>query len=87
MDMAIDSAGQDQEARSVDFGSGARQILGKGDYAAAFYAHVAFADIGRRDDRSATNDKIKLHVPLPPISSGPTQDSCNLRQGPSGVAK
>ena len=69
MDMAVDSAGQDEEARSVDLGGGAWQIFGEGDDAAIFHAHVAFADIARCGDRSAANNQIKLHVPLPPISS------------------
>jgi hypothetical protein len=61
MDMAVDSAGQDQQARSVDLGSGARKILRQRDDTAVFDAHVAFAHVGGGDDRSAANDQIKLH--------------------------
>jgi hypothetical protein len=61
MDMAVDSAGQDQQARSVDLGGGARQIFGKRDDAAIFDAYVAFANVSGGDDRSAPNDQIQVH--------------------------
>ena len=61
MDVAVDSAGQDQKARSVDLGGGARQIVGERDDAAVLDADVAFADVGRGGDGPAANDQIKLH--------------------------
>ena len=61
MDVAVDAAGQNQKARSVDLGSGARQVVGERDDAAVFHADVAFADVSGGDDRSAANDQIKLH--------------------------
>ena len=80
MDVAVDPAGQDQKAGSVDLGGRARQIVGERDNAALLDADVAFADVGGGDDGPAANDDIKLHVSLPPISSQLTQESCNLRQ-------
>jgi hypothetical protein len=61
MDVAVDSAGQDQEAGSVDFGGGARQVFGERDDPAAFHADIAFADVGGGDHCSAANDQIKFH--------------------------
>jgi hypothetical protein len=68
MDMAVDSAGQDQQARSVDLGSGARQVLRQGDDTAVLDAHIAFAHVGGGDHRSTANDQIKLHSHYPLLS-------------------
>jgi hypothetical protein len=61
MDVAVDSAGQHQEPRSVDLGSGARQIVRERDDPAVLHANVAFADVGGGGDGSPANDQIKLH--------------------------
>ena len=64
MDMAVDAARQNQEARRVDLGRGARQFVGQGGDAAVLDADVAFADVGRGDHGSAPNDKIEFHCRL-----------------------
>ena len=61
MDVAVDSAGQNQQARSVDLGGGAWQIVCERDDAAVFHANVAFADVSGGDNRSAADNQIKLH--------------------------
>ena len=61
MDVAVDAAGEHQEARRVDLGGAARQVVGQGDDAAVLDPDVASADVGRRDDGSAANDEIKVH--------------------------
>ena len=69
MDVAVDSAGQNQETGSVDLGGGARQVFGKRDDPAVFHANIAFADVGGGDDCSAANDQIKFHSAQTPLLS------------------
>ena len=95
MDMAVDSPGQDQKARSVDLGRGARQVVRQHGDAAVLHADVAFADVGGGDDGPAANDEIKLHSPRlrfsPALASRRgdakfmQQDPCKLRRWRSGL--
>jgi hypothetical protein len=82
VDVAVDAAGEDQEARRINLRGGARQIGCEGGDAAVLDADVAFADVGSRDGGSAPNDEIKFHCVVSDAWGARTQDSC--KAAPAG---
>ena len=61
MDVAVDTAGHDQQAGGIDDLRRALQLTGKDGDAAARYPDIGLEAIRGRDDGAALDDRVQLH--------------------------